>query len=314
MTGRIARLIVAVASLGVAAAIGTLPAAATAAKPTHVGIVIRFSTTSTLTACVSEGGDGLDVLVRGFPNTDIPTSGPYAGFVVSIDGTGQNPPDDTHYWSYWHASADGWKYSSTGGSTYTPKAGAVEGWSYVDGQDNAPKPPTYSYQKLCGGKDPAPSPSTTQAASPTHPATHPSPRPTHSSTRTHAPGHHAASSRPHTRTQPPTPASSDVTPTSSAATHTAPAHPTTSHAAAAQRTRHGSGSQTGPIATTDPASPAPTDSTVAASAPSPTLSAVAGSESKSGFPAAPAVGTLLAVLVIAALGGAAWLRLRRRPE
>ena len=52
------------------------------------------------------GGTGLDVLTRGFPDTRIGSSGPYAGFVLQINGVGQNPPDDTHYWSYWHSTGN----------------------------------------------------------------------------------------------------------------------------------------------------------------------------------------------------------------
>jgi hypothetical protein len=301
---RATRLVVAAASFGAAAAISALPAEASVPDPTHVGIVVRFSNTSTLTACVAQGGNGLDVLVRGFPNTDIPTSGPYAGFVVSINDVGQNPPDDTHYWSYWHATGNGWKYSSSGGASYTPKAGAVEGWSYVDGQHNAPKPPVYSYQKLCGSKDPKPAPTST------HPAPHPTSRPARSSSSTPTPSRHPSSRPPHTNAAPTS--SSSSPPASVPNRHPRRSSSSAGHQVAATHTR------AAPRPTTDAAVSASTAPTVpsstaaaAATAPSPSLQPVADHRSTSGF---PAVGTVLAVLVVAVLGGIAWLRHRRRPE
>jgi hypothetical protein len=301
---RATRLVVAVASFGAAAAICALPAEATATSPTHVGIVVRLSSTSTLTACVTQGGSGLDLLVRGFPNTDFPTSGPYAGFVVSINDVGQNPPDDTHYWSYWHATANGWKYSSSGGASYTPKAGAVEGWSYVDGQNNAPKPPRYSYEKLCGGKDPKPAPTST------HPTPSPTHRPARSSNAVSAPTQRRPSRAPHTSTARTSPSPSSSAPASAPKRHAARSHSSNRRSVAAKHAR------ATPRPTTDAAAgassaPASPSGTLAAAQPSPSLQPTADRRSTSGF---PAVGTVLAVVVVAALGGVAWLRHRRRPE
>ncbi|HZZ96400.1 MAG TPA: hypothetical protein VFE19_05275 [Jatrophihabitantaceae bacterium] len=293
---RAARSVVTAAALGAAAVPIVVPAAPAAAATTHIGIVVRLSSTSTLTNCVNAGGSGLDVLTRGFPNTQIGSSGPYAGFVLKINAVGQNPPDNTHYWSYWHSAGTGtWTYSGVGAGSYTPRAGTVEGWSYVSGQSDAAKPPRYTYAQLCASADPNTSPSSTHP--PTHAPTRTA-RPTPKTSSTPAVRHTAAAQSPTINASP--------TPT---ALRTPTRHPRTSPHPRRTLTHHRSTKPSGTrsVASAQPTTPAP------AISPSISNAAVASARSQASS-GSPAWGTVVAILVILALGGGAWLRLRRRPE
>ena len=198
---RILRLALAAAlSAGTALAV---PAAPAAAQPTHVAVVVA----GVGQACVPAGGDGLQVLSSAFTVTYGQRQ--YAGFVLTINGKGTDQPDNTHYWSYWHDTGSGWQYSSTGGAGYYPPAGSIEGWSYDDGQTNAPPPPGVSYADICAGRDPSPTPTVARRTTP------PAPGPTNSQ--------HA-----YVPPAPTTSASASSTPTPTAGTRSR--HPT-SHAA-----------------------------------------------------------------------------------
>lgn len=292
MIRRLGTLAVAAALLGAAATAGAA-SASLATTPRHVALVVRLSNSSTVTKCVGIGGTGLDVLVRGFPSTQIGQSGAYAGFVLSINGVGQNPPDTTHYWSYWHRTSSGWHYSSDGAGGYTPKAGSVDGWSYVDGQQHARQPKAASYAKICAGRDPASKPTKSASSTPA------SPMP----------------SRTHTAAPPVAPSTVPAT------TPTRTTHPTRSHAPHARRTRAPKTAATSSFAPQPHARSGKSRAVAGQSASKqvaaqhvpapPSTSPVAQSTHSSGFPAA---GTVIAVVVLAALGGLAWLRLRSRTE
>lgn len=266
----------------------SLPLPAVAA-PAHVGVVVRFASGDVVAGCTSSGGSGIDVLARLHRVTL--GSGPYAGFVLEVDNRGTTHPDDTHYWSYWHSAGQGgWTYSGSGAGGYPPKAGSVEGWSYVDGSNDAPRPPSYSYAALCGGRDPAPSSSTPSARrSPTRvtvvaPTTTSAARPAptaHSVTR--------AASRPR-----PAPA----LPTRSAR----PAVPSSSRRPVVART---SARPTSAVPSTFIASAEPSTS-------APSAAAAPADDRRDSSSGIPAWGTMLALLVIAALGALAWVLARRR--
>ena len=266
-----------IAAAGVVCAAAIIPAVPAAASSGHVGIVVSTGS-STSTRCVTSGGSGLDVLKRGYANTEIGQQGPYAGFVLRINGVGKNPPDTTHYWSYWHSSGTGdWTYSSSGAGGTTPKAGTVDGWSYVNGKQSATRPPRITYASICGAAKPKP----THTARPT---AKPTPKPT---PKTHAPTRVAAHSASHS-------AAHSSTRSANTPTH----HPTPASSA-------------GATSPPSPVSPASTAGRAARA--SPTLSTLAA-HTRSKGPGFPAWGTIIAVIVVVALGGAAWLRLRHRPE
>jgi hypothetical protein len=228
----------------------------------------------------------------------------YSGFVLKIDGTGTSRPDNTHYWSYWHSGGGGtWTYSNAGAGSTHPRAGTVEGWSYVNGQSRAPKPPRYTYAALCGHLDPKPQ--AAPKATPTSAAASARPTPATSTSSKPAvvqpppaqptPSRSASTKRTFAKIAPPPPPTARAT-----------AHPTGS-ATSAHRTR--AISTHTKSAATPPATkrrPAPVHASAAR-----TLAAepTAADKTDSGF---PAWGTVVAVLVIAGLGGTAWTLARRR--
>jgi hypothetical protein len=284
----------ALATAAAAAATLLVPAPLAAARPAtpqHVGIVVRFAGGAVSTACTNAGGNGYAILQRAGYDLYVGTSGPYAGFLLQINSQPAHPrPDNTHYWSYWHSSGNGsWRYSGSGAGSSTPAAGTVEGWSYVDGSSTAPPPPPRSYSALCAASDPRPAPRPAPKPAPTHRL-----RPTH--TATHAATHTATAAAP--SPSDPAPPAARTAPRQRRSAHPTHRPASSAHDVAAART---SAADTSSTLTQSSSAPAPR--TVGASP--------AAHDSGSGV---PAWATLLALAVVVALGGAAWLRLRRRPE
>jgi hypothetical protein len=252
--------------------VGLLPAApavaAVAAKPTHVAIVIVGHGV----ACVPwhSGITGDEVL------NDVATVKyrPTDGLITQIDGTpGNNRADETHYWSYWHNTGAGWRYSTTGASSYLPKAGTVEGWHFINGSSTATPPPIRSYASICHD---------TVVPAPVVPPT------------TSIPGTaHASTARPATSTVPMAGRTSTTAPSSTAASSPARARATSS-------TR-----------TAVPAVVTPTVSSAAAALP--TLNARNTAEAAHPADDGSAVPTVLVVAIVLVLGGvAAFVTQRRR--
>jgi len=277
------RLIVATALAG--AATLAQPAPPAAAAPTHVAIVVAGAGV----ACVQAGGTGLDVLTSHY-TVDLGQQPPYVGFVLTINGNGTTRPDDRHYWSYWHDTGSGWTYSSAGSASYTPRAGTVEGWSYVNGSAQASPPSTGShgsqlYQAICAGSDPTPSTS--------HPRT-----PTHAPP-THAPPTHTALANPTTR--------------HATASHASASHPLgTSRVATRPPTSRGggptrSGAQRGAVPSTGSVS-----TSGQAGAPVAQELPTAPPVAHRATSAMPAWGAAVALVLIATIAGAAMWRTRRR--
>lgn len=281
------------------AGVFTLAGSAQAA-PRHVGVVVRYADGNVSAGCAAAGGSGLQVLEQHHAVTM--GTQQYSGFVLKVDGVGTSRPDDTHYWSYWHSGGNGtWRYASSGASSYTPPAGTVEGWSYVDGQSQAPPPPSYTYSSLCGNLDPKPSPK---------PSPKPRPAPTH------RPSTHRPAPAP-TRTTSPTPV------THSRATYVPPSAPRTHHRTAhamspTARAPKPSPKRTPPrthrpAATRQPAGAATSGSPTATATPASSTSPVA-QQTSGGGGGFPAWGTVLALGVVAVLGATALLVMRRRAE
>lgn len=249
---------------------GFVPAApAAAARPTHVAIVIAGHGV----ACVPwhSGITGDEVL------NDVATVRyrPSDGLITQIDGTpSNNRADETHYWSYWHNTGAGWRYSTLGASAYHPNAGTVEGWHFINGAPHATPPPVRSYASIChdtasAPPAPRPPPSTTAAPAST------SARSSHATTAVHTSTSRGRPTSVGTATRP-----TEAKPT------TVPARPTS--------------------ATTTTTAVAPASSAL------PTLRArntADGPRSDTGS----ALPTVLAVVVVLVLGGiAAVVMLRRR--
>lgn len=277
---RTTRLVAALALAG-AATIGTAvdqPALA-AAAPTHVAIAVDFGSQGDVqVACVPSGGTGSAVLGARFQVEYNKT-----GLVVKINSVGSvNPPRDL-YWSYWHSSGGSWSYANSGPATFHPAAGTVEGWAYNNGSTGPATSP--SYATICAGQDPAPPPT----HAPTHAppvARHPSPPPAAQ------PGQPGPAGQPNSSTGPST---SNGSSASSGARSTPP---TTRHASSAPTKPTSRGAESTGSSTSNATQPA-----------AQLVGAKQGGQHTS---AAPAVGTGLALLAVAALGGTAFWRLRRQ--
>jgi hypothetical protein len=169
-----AALMISAAALGAvpvasAAETGRAGAAATAAAPTSVAIVIA----GVGVGCVPwRSGISGDTVLNDVARVNYR---PSDHLITQIDGIPANGiANDNHYWAYWHESAAGWQYSDVGASGYFPKAGAVDGWSFGGGASTThPKPPVRSYASICPAAQPKPSSSPTHrtassASSPAH--------------------------------------------------------------------------------------------------------------------------------------------------
>jgi len=145
------------ASAVMAGAVTVGPAPPATAAPAHVAIVIAGDRTSCVLWHAGITGDEVlnAVASVGYRRSD--------GLVNQIDGIPADKRVLPDYWSYWHNSGSGWVYSSVGASGYLPAAGSVEGWIYSDG--NTP-PPTVSYAATCGGLDAPPTPTKATSAPP----------------------------------------------------------------------------------------------------------------------------------------------------
>lgn len=293
MSSRIVRVIAA-AALGGAAVVAA-PASPASAVPMHVAIVVA----GIGTACVPAGGTGLDLLNSRY-TLRVGGPGPYAGFVLTIDGIGTTRPDNTHYWSYWHDTGAGWQYSSSGAGSYHPAAGTVEGWSFVNGTSSASQPPRYRYAAICGSADPHPSTSAATSRPP------PRPRPTHSASTLATTLTRATAARP-PRARPAT--SHRVTPA------TTSTHP-------ARRAAHPSRTRRPPIPTPATTSGTPvtrsstaaTRSSTGAVAVPPAALPTAPAVRRSSASSLPAWGTAGALAMLGALGALAYWRTRRRVD
>ena len=294
-------------------AVGTVTAATPAAAAArHVGVVVRYGDGRVSAGCATVGGTGLAVLQQ-HHDVQLGTQ-QYSGFVLEVDNVGTTHPDDTHYWSYWHSGGQGgWTYASSGSASYRPKAGTVEGWSYVDGQGSAPRPPSRTYAALCGHLDP-------------HATPHPTPTPTHATSSTAAaPPTTASATSTGARPVPRTTAVAPVHRPRSAARTAAPAAPaapastgTTASTPSATRSKAVGSTATPDRRRASSTAPRHASSTAGSSAaPSPAASSSPAAPTLAAQPAAdtsttsawPAVGALA---VVAALGVTAWLVMRRR--
>jgi hypothetical protein len=296
------RRLVAAALTGTALASGVVlagPAPASAATPKHIGVVVRYANGHVSAGCAKPSSSGLAVLEE---HHSVRTgTQQYSGFVLQVDGVGTTRPDDTHYWSYWHSNGrGGWTYAGSGAASSHPKAGTVEGWSYVNGQGTAPRPPLRKYAALCGHLDPS---AHTASAVPR------SSTPAAPQTSSSAPPSTRSSAAPRSIAVAPT------STTSSPARHVASAKRTTgssskasSPSASAARSAKRDSAQPSSSRTHSAAGPAASLRATRSAAPSIAAEPAADTDS-SGTSAWPTVGALA---VVAVLGLTAWLVMRRR--
>ena len=223
-----------------------------------------------------------------------------AGFLCAIDGfpaTGcaNRPGFDGAYWRYFHATPGGeWTYSNVGGGGYRmPSRCAIEGWRWAESGGATMPPRTAPPQMTCE----APPPTAAPTVPP--PTTPPAPAPT-AAAPTGRPGGAAPAASGDAATPPPSP-TPDGTPTGDAPVEGAvdpdgPAADATGDAAGGTTT-----SSPGDAVADEDGSTARDDADERADA------GRAVSTQGSGSP----VGLVLAVLVVAVLGGGAYWRSRR---
>ncbi|MDQ2748509.1 MAG: hypothetical protein M3Y44_03090 [Actinomycetota bacterium] len=248
-----------------------------ATTPTHVAVAVDFGSSGGVrVACLPAGGSGSAVLGAGF-QVEYNNS----GLVAIINGVGSRNPTPKLYWSYWHSSGASWSYANSGPATFHPAAGTVEGWAYNDGSVGPATAP--SYATICAGQDPAPPP--THAATQPSVARHPSPPPAAQPGQPGRPGQPDSSSGPGT---------SNESSTSSGARS---GSPTKQHSGTSGIAPSGGGAESTASATPNSTQPA---------------GQLVGAKPGGHTSAAPAVGTGLALLAVAALSGTAFWRLRRQ--
>lgn len=263
-------------ALALAGALVWTPVSPAAAAPSHVAIVIAGQGASCVTWHAGITGDEVlnDVASVRYRND---------GLIVQIDGVpSSGKADDTHFWSYWHNTGGGWRYSSSGASGYQPAAGTVEGWSFDNGGSSAPQPPSASYAAICS-----------DASAPAHAS---SPRPSHAPVSRSRPRSAGGVTAPHR---------SGTTPATAANRSATTGAARSSAASSAARARSSSAAASG--SSSAAASTAP-DASGASSARLRPLTKLAAHHS-SGSPL-PLILTGMVVVLLG--GGAAVVALRRR--
>ena len=139
---------------------------------------------SVQTKCVSFAEpaiSGEELLTRSGMTVVLNPNGGFGGAVCSINGYGcAYPTQDCfckcqgvqcEYWAYYHWTGGAWQYSQVGATGYQVKNGALEGWSWGQGNfSSGTIPPTVKFEDICT------SPTATPTATP--PIRIPTPWPT----------------------------------------------------------------------------------------------------------------------------------------
>jgi hypothetical protein len=130
--------------------------------PNRAGLVIRFSDSQVVTQCVSfteANINGKQLLEKSGSVPGVSSD----GRVCSIDNQGcstddcwcQCPFPDCRYWAYFHLTDGAWVYSNVGTASYEIANGAVEGWSWGQGDTTSGVPPPhYTFEQICPANDP----------------------------------------------------------------------------------------------------------------------------------------------------------------
>lgn len=164
------------AVLLLAAAALVLPAPAQAAAcsgSSGVTVLVQFPDHTEVGCAAGDPSTGYQALSRaGFRLTMATGSG--TGAICSIDSYPDHActsmPPQSAYWAYFHAKPGGtWTYSSTGGGSYDPKPGTVEGWRFGSGSAPSSTPP---------GTPSTPKPSPTSKPTTSRPTATPTAHPT----------------------------------------------------------------------------------------------------------------------------------------
>jgi hypothetical protein len=148
----------------------------------RAALVVRNGNGSVLTKCVafSEASiTGEELLIRSGLSVVINYSLGFGGAVCSINGYGcAFPAQDCwcqcqsgtkcEYWAYYHWIGSAWQYSSVGASGYQVEDGALEGWSWGQGNfTSGTIPPAVTFDQICAVSTATPTPTATATPSPT---------------------------------------------------------------------------------------------------------------------------------------------------
>ena len=174
---RLAAAALVVACVVPAAAVAGAPPAC-AAGELRVAVVVDFGDlpspppTSVMCVAGSDRDTGADILAArarllGKPMPRYNSS----GLLCAIDGLpqtgcGERVDGRYRYWSYWHGTAGGWEYSSTGPAGQRARSTTTEGWRYVDGAGLPSAPPPRGPADPAATCTSAPPPSPAPTSSP----------------------------------------------------------------------------------------------------------------------------------------------------
>jgi hypothetical protein len=271
----------------------------------YVAVVVDFgngSTMSTVSKCVpvASNAHDSDALAAAVGSTNVAYAA--SGLLCAIDNypangvqnCGQSAGSGNYdYWSYWHGSTGSWVYGSDGPGEQSVSSPAddVEGWRFQLNEPDNPSDPapavTPSYSQICNAStevpptqgSSVPATTTTTATTPAPPVT-----PT-TATTTPRPGA-AATPEPTVSTR--SKAGSATTTTTVAAGRTTSTTSTTAGGGNGEESHGSSASHRSAVAS-------------------------AASDKSSGGPSSNVLPVVLVALVVAALGGFALFRWRRRP-
>jgi hypothetical protein len=139
-------------------------AAAAGGGPNRAALVIRYSAEQAQTRCVSFTEpwiSGLELLKRGGAVLTVNYNIGLGGAICSINNAGcAFPAQDCFcrcrgascvYWAYFHGVGGTWQYSDVGASSYQVRDGALEGWSWGEGEyeTSGALPPAITFDEIC---------------------------------------------------------------------------------------------------------------------------------------------------------------------
>ena len=150
----------------------------------RAGLVIRYADGSVQTQCVAFSEPsitGEELLQRSGLAVTLDYNAGLGGAVCSINNQGCAYPIkdcfckctgiQCEYWAYYHRTAVGWQYASSGASSFLVNDGALEGWSWGAGNwSSGVEPPIVAFSEVCAPPATA-TPTATVTATPTGTAT-----------------------------------------------------------------------------------------------------------------------------------------------
>ncbi len=139
------------------------PVAGAQEGPRRAGLVIRYGDATVETRCISftePSLSGAELLARAGLPVIINYNGGLGGAVCSIGGQGCAFPGQDcfckcqgsacEYWAYYHWQDGRWVYSDVGASSYQVTDGALEGWSWGQGNfSSGTEPPVVRFEEIC---------------------------------------------------------------------------------------------------------------------------------------------------------------------